>query len=107
LLSYSPYHNVKAGLSYPAALIETADHDTRVFWGHSTKFAARLQTATGGPRPIYFYMERSVGHGRGTSLANLVKRQARQLAFFSLVLGLDAASATASTHVGTKAALLQ
>jgi prolyl oligopeptidase len=97
LLSYSPYHNVKAGVDYPAALIETADHDTRVFWGHSAKFAARLQTATAGTRPIYFYMERSVGHGRGTSLADLVKRQARQLAFFTLALHLDSPTSASST----------
>lgn len=95
LLAYSPYHNVKPGVDYPAALIETADHDTRVFWGHSTKFAARLQTATKGARPIHFYMERSVGHGRGTSLADLVKRQARQFAFFSLALGLESPVNTA------------
>ena len=93
LLAYSPYHNVKPGVAYPAALIETADHDTRVFWGHSAKFAARLQTATRGPRPIHFYMERAVGHGRGTSLADVVKRQARQLAFLSLALELPVFSA--------------
>lgn len=94
LASYSPYHNVKTGIDYPAALIETADHDTRVFWGHSTKFAARLQTATTGKRPVHFYLERAVGHGRGTSLADLVKRQARQLAFLSLALKLDVPAST-------------
>jgi prolyl oligopeptidase len=102
LLAYSPYHNVKAGVDYPAALIETADHDTRVFWGHSAKFAARLQTATRGARPIHFYMERSVGHGRGTSLADLVKRQARQLAFFTLALDLDSPT-SASNDTGANA----
>ncbi len=91
LLSYSPYHNVKSGGQYPAVLIETADHDTRVFWGHSAKFAARLQTATSATKPIHFYMERAVGHGRGTSLADLVERQARQVAFLSLALGMGAA----------------
>jgi prolyl oligopeptidase len=96
LLAYSPYHNVKGGVDYPAALIETADHDTRVFWGHSAKFAARLQTATAGTRPIHFFMERSVGHGRGTSLADLVKRQARQLAFFTLALDLASAPSAAN-----------
>jgi prolyl oligopeptidase len=88
LLGYSPYHNLKPGVDYPAALIETADHDTRVFWGHSAKFAARLQSSTRA-RPAHFYMERSVGHGRGTALADLVKRQARQLAFFTIALDLD------------------
>ena len=49
LYGYSPYHHVTPGTRYPAALIETADHDTRVFCGHSTKFAARLQEAQAGP----------------------------------------------------------
>jgi prolyl oligopeptidase len=93
LRAYSPYHNVHDGTAYPAVLLETADHDTRVFWGHSAKFAARLQEATTGPRPIYFYMERSVGHGRGTALADLVRRYARQYAFLSQALGLGRAQA--------------
>jgi prolyl oligopeptidase len=81
LHAYSPYHQVVDGTRYPAALIETADHDTRVFWGHSTKFAARLQQAQAGERPIYFYMEREQGHGRGTQLRDLVRRYARMYAF--------------------------
>ncbi len=88
LRAYSPYHNLREGIAYPAALIETADHDTRVFWGHSAKFAARLQRANTGPRPIYFYMERSIGHGRGTGLPDLVRRYARQYAFLTQALGL-------------------
>jgi prolyl oligopeptidase len=81
LHAYSPYHQVVDGTHYPAALIETADHDTRVFWGHSTKFAARLQQAQAGELPIYFYMEREQGHGRGTQLRDLVRRYARMYAF--------------------------
>jgi prolyl oligopeptidase len=91
LLSYSPYHNVRDHTAYPAVLIETADHDTRVFWGHSAKFAARLQTANSGDKPIYFYMERAVGHGRGTGVADLVQRYARQYAFLRAALGMPAA----------------
>ena len=88
LLSYSPYHRVRDGVAYPAALIETADHDTRVFWGHSAKFAARLQAATSSQNPIYFYLERAVGHGRGIGTADLVRRYARQYAFLRSVLGM-------------------
>jgi prolyl oligopeptidase len=88
LHAYSPYHNVKAATAYPATLIETADHDTRVFWGHSTKFAARLQDAAVGPAPVYFFMERKSGHGPGLGLADLVRREARKHAFLRGALGL-------------------
>lgn len=88
LASYSPYHNLKDHTAYPAVLIETADHDTRVFWGHSAKFAARLQSATSSDQPVYFYLEKEVGHGRGTSISMLVKRHARQYAFLQHELGM-------------------
>jgi prolyl oligopeptidase len=88
LHAYSPYHRVANGTSYPAILVETADHDTRVYWGHSTKFAARLQEATSSDDPILFYMERSVGHGAGTRRSDLVERYVRQYAFLEHALGM-------------------
>lgn len=89
LLSYSPYHNVHAGTAYPSVLVETADHDSRVFWGHSTKFAAALQEATSSANPIYFYREREVGHGAGTGLSDLVRRYERMYAFIEHELGVE------------------
>lgn len=88
LLAYSPYHNVRPGTRYPSVLVETADHDTRVHWAHSTKFAAALQDATSSPRPIYFHMERSLGHGRGTRLSDRVRTTARRYAFLERALGM-------------------
>ncbi len=90
LLAYSPYHHVTDGTHYPAVLVETADHDSRVHWGHSTKFAARLEDAQAGDAPILFYVERSVGHGAGTRLSDLVTRYARQYAFIAHALGMPA-----------------
>jgi prolyl oligopeptidase len=82
LYGYSPYHRVRAGARLPEVLIETADHDTRVHWGHSTKFAARLQEASGLPDPpVWFYREELVGHGAGTRLSDLVARYVRMYAF--------------------------
>jgi prolyl oligopeptidase len=89
LHGYSPYHHVEEGTRYPSILIETADHDSRVYWGHSTKFAAALQEANGSARPIYFYMERQVGHGAGTRRSDLVSRYARFYTFLERELGLD------------------
>ncbi len=81
LYRYSPYHRVRAGTQYPAVLIETATNDSRVFWGHSTKFAAALQEATSSTRPVLFYREENVGHGVGTSRSDLVKRYVRMYSF--------------------------
>jgi prolyl oligopeptidase len=90
LLDYSPYHHVALGTEYPSILIETADHDTRVFWGHSTKFAARLQEATGDAEPdVWFYRERQVGHGAGTPVSALVARYTRMYAFIEHALAVE------------------
>jgi prolyl oligopeptidase len=88
LYDYSPYHHVQDGTRYPAVLVETADHDTRVHYAHSTKFAARLQEAQAAPYPIYFYMEHAQGHGHGTPLRELVRRYARMYAFLEEQLGM-------------------
>jgi prolyl oligopeptidase len=96
LYDYSPYHHVTAASAHPAILIETADHDTRVFWGHSTKFAARLQEAAGGADPhVWFYREQQVGHGAGTPVTALVARYTRMYAFLEHALGVaDALTST-------------
>ncbi len=88
LHAYSPYHRVQPNTPYPFTLIETADHDTRVHWAHSTKFTARLQDAATDPTKVFFYMEKQLGHGRGTSLRDQVRRQLRTQAFLTRALGM-------------------
>lgn len=63
LKGYSPYHNLKEGVSYPATLVTTADHDDRVVPAHSFKFAARLQEVHSGPNPVLIRIETKAGHG--------------------------------------------
>jgi prolyl oligopeptidase len=63
LAAYSPLHNVRAGLHYPATLVITGDHDTRVMPAHSFKFAAALQAAQAGPAPVLLDVELNSGHG--------------------------------------------
>ena len=63
LKGYSPYHNLKEGVAYPATMVTTADHDDRVVPAHSFKFAARLQEAHSGPNPVLIRIETKAGHG--------------------------------------------
>jgi prolyl oligopeptidase len=63
LYAYSPYHNVRPGVKYPATLITTADHDDRVVPAHNYKYAAALQAAQGGPNPILIRVDVNSAHG--------------------------------------------
>jgi prolyl oligopeptidase len=62
LYKYSPLHNVKPGVCYPATLITTADHDDRVVPSHSFKFAATLQAAQGCGKPVLIRIETLASH---------------------------------------------
>src|SRR5690606_36986158 len=70
LYAYSPLHNIKRGVSYPATLITTADHDDRVVPAHSFKYAATLQEAAAGDNPVLIRIETKSGHGA----SNLTKQ---------------------------------
>jgi len=81
LLGYSPLHNIKPGTAYPATLITTADHDDRVVPAHSFKFAATLQKAQGGDKPILIRIETDAGHGAGTPISKTIEQTADRYAF--------------------------
>jgi len=81
LLAYSPLHNVRPGVRYPATLIMTSDHDDRVVPAHSFKFAAALQDAQAGPQPILIRIETQTGHGGGTPMTKRIAEGADLLAF--------------------------
>jgi prolyl oligopeptidase len=89
LYAYSPYHNVRPGVRYPATLIVTGDHDTRVMPAHSFKFAAALQASQAGPAPILLRVQLSAGHGGGPSQSQLIDETADAYAFLSTNLGID------------------
>ena len=81
LLGYSPLHNIHEGVSYPATLITTADHDDRVVPAHSFKFAARLQECTAGDKPALIRIDTKAGHGGGKPLSKVLEEQADIYAF--------------------------
>jgi prolyl oligopeptidase len=67
LRAYSPLHNIKSGVCYPATLVTTADHDDRVVPSHSYKFTAALQkTQSAAPNcadPVLIRVEAQGSHG--------------------------------------------
>lgn len=88
LLKYSPYHNIKGGVQYPATLITTADTDDRVVPGHSFKFAAKLQASQSGVAPTLIRIETSAGHGAGKPTAKIIEESSDELAFLVQTLGM-------------------
>ena len=76
LHAYSPLHNVRPNLSYPATMIYTADHDDRVVPGHSFKFAATLQEAQRGDNPVLIRIDTKAGHGAGKPTSKRIEEWA-------------------------------
>lgn len=89
LRAYSPYHNIRANTDYPATLVITADHDDRVVPAHSFKFAAALQEAQAGPRPILVRVETRAGHGAGTPTRKRIEQSCDELVFLMENLELE------------------
>lgn len=81
LKNYSPLHNLKKGVKYPATLVTTGDHDDRVVPAHSFKFAATLQDAHQGDNPVLIRIETNAGHGAGTPISKIIEQQADIFAF--------------------------
>jgi len=85
---YSPYHNLKPGVRYPATLITTADTDDRVVPGHSFKFAAELQHCHAGDSPVLIRIETRAGHGSGRPTSMIIEEEADIYAFLARNLGM-------------------
>jgi len=89
LYAYSPLHNLRQGVCYPATLITTADHDDRVVPAHSFKFAARLQEVQSGNKPVLIRIETKAGHGAGKPTTKIIEENADKLAFLTKELGME------------------
>jgi len=88
LIKYSPIHNIKDGVSYPATLVTTADHDDRVVPAHSFKFIARLQAADAGPNPVLVRIETKAGHGGGKPTSKVIEEYGDVWSFMFWNLGM-------------------
>ncbi len=89
LRGYSPLHNVKKGVAYPATLITTGDHDDRVVPAHSFKFAAELQSKQTGTNPTLIRIETDAGHGAGTPVSKIIDQYADIFGFTFYNMGFE------------------
>ena len=78
---YSPYHNVKAGVKYPATMFITGDSDTRVDPLHARKMTALVQAASASAKPILLHYDTEGGHSAGLPIAKQIENAADMLAF--------------------------
>ena len=86
--AYSPLHNIRSGVTYPATLVTTADHDDRVVPAHSFKYAATLQAKAGkGPNPLLIRIETKSGHG-ASNTAKQIEQTADIYSFLFFNMGL-------------------
>jgi len=103
LYAYSPYHNARDGVAYPAVFFTSGDNDGRVAPYESRKMTARLQAATSSSNPILLRTEAAAGHGVGTALSTRIEQEADVYAFLIDQLGMTAQPA--SEAGGSAAAL--
>lgn len=89
LKNYSPVHNVKKGIEYPATMITTGDHDDRVVPAHSYKFAAELQSKQAGNKPTLIRIETDAGHGAGTPTSKVIDLYADMYSFALFNMGVE------------------
>jgi len=88
LLKYSPVHNVKSAVKYPATLITTGDHDDRVVPAHSFKFAAHLQASGTSENPLMIRIETNAGHGAGTPVSKIIEARSDVYSFILFNMGI-------------------
>jgi prolyl oligopeptidase len=87
LYAYSPLHNLKPGVCYPATMVTTADHDDRVVPAHSFKFAATLQECQACAKPVVIRIETRSGHG-SSNLSKAIDSLTDQWSFMFFNMGI-------------------
>ncbi|MCX6572615.1 MAG: prolyl oligopeptidase family serine peptidase [Candidatus Aminicenantes bacterium] len=87
LYAYSPLHNLKPGVCYPATMVTTADHDDRVVPAHSFKFAAALQADQACAKPVVIRIETRSGHG-SSNLSKAIEDLTDQWSFMFFNMGV-------------------
>ncbi|NJB69805.1 prolyl oligopeptidase [Saonia flava] len=83
LKKYSPYHNLKEGVSYPEVFFYTSTRDDRVHPGHARKMVAKMIEMG---NPIYYYENIEGGHAGSSTNEQSAKANALMFSYLLLKL---------------------
>jgi prolyl oligopeptidase len=81
LAKYSPYHQVRDGLAYPATMIVSGDADRNCNPLHARKMTARLQAANVSENPIFLDYSKFRGHSPVLPLGERIEALTDRMAF--------------------------
>ncbi|RIJ37054.1 prolyl oligopeptidase family serine peptidase [Pontibacter oryzae] len=81
LKAYSPLHNIKPEVNYPAMLLMASSHDDRVVPLHSFKFAAAMQNRPAQKNPILLRTEYNAGHSGASGIYAGIREESDLYAF--------------------------
>jgi prolyl oligopeptidase len=88
LRRYSPYHQVRDGVSYPATMIVSGDADRNCNPLHARKMTARLQAANSSGLPIFLDYSPHRGHSPVLPLSERIDALTDRMAFLAEQLQL-------------------
>ncbi|WP_459906716.1 prolyl oligopeptidase family serine peptidase [Caballeronia sp. HLA56] len=86
LMTYSPYHNVRAEVAYPAVLFTSSTRDDRVHPAHARKMVARMQAQ--GHRNVWYLELQEGGHGLGITPKAIAHAESVAFTFLATTVGL-------------------
>jgi prolyl oligopeptidase len=89
LAAYSPYHQVRDGVRYPAVLMVSGDADGNCNPLHARKMTAKLQAANRSERPILLDYSPFRGHSPVLPLSQRIEALTDRVAFLCDQLGLQ------------------
>ena len=89
LSGYSPFHNVREGITYPPVLFVTSTKDDRVHPGHARKMAKKMLDRN---QRVLYFENIDGGHAAGVNVSHRVKRTAYEFTHLARELGLTLSS---------------
>ena len=89
LLKYSPYQNIKLGVSVPNMLVTAGAYDSRVDPLHAKKFVAALQNNVGQKNPVMLWIDYNSGHGTGQQTQQIIDNRTMQMTYLMNQLGMQ------------------
>jgi prolyl oligopeptidase len=88
ILKYSPYQNIREGISLPTILVKCGENDSRVDPLHAKKFAAALQNDPWQKNPVMLFIDFESGHGSGQTIDQMIENISLEWRFVMNELGM-------------------